>query len=115
MHASGAARDPFKKRSQASFLSVATELRQLWFQVMRDEDAAFQLLALSGLRTRRSADIRKNPLDEIEGIGPARKKALLHRFGSAKAIARAKLSDIATVDGINQAMAERIYSYFHGS
>ena len=71
--------------------------------------------AIGAHRSKRSADIKKNPLDEIEGIGPARKKALLHRFGSARAISRAKLADIATVDGVNQALAERIYNFFHGS
>ena len=55
----------------------------------------------------------KSPLDEIAGIGPARKKALLHRFGSAKGVAKAKLADIASVDGVNQALAERIYGHFH--
>ena len=52
-------------------------------------------------------------LTKIEGIGPARKKALLHHFGSARGVARAKLSDIAEVDGVNQALAERIYGHFH--
>ncbi|MEL6259070.1 MAG: helix-hairpin-helix domain-containing protein, partial [Pseudomonadota bacterium] len=65
-------------------------------------------------RAKRSADIKKSPLDEIPGIGPARKKALLHRFGSAKGVAKAKLSDLADVDGVNQALAQRIYGHFHG-
>ncbi|MEM6534812.1 MAG: helix-hairpin-helix domain-containing protein, partial [Pseudomonadota bacterium] len=55
----------------------------------------------------------KSPLDEIEGIGPARKKALLQYFGSARGVARAKLADLQEVDGVNAALAERIYGYFH--
>ena len=82
-----------------------------YLQRLRDEAHRW---AIGAHRTRRSADIKKSPLDEIKGIGPARKKALLHRFGSAKGVSLAKLADIATVDGVNQALAERIYGHFHG-
>lgn len=82
-----------------------------YLQRLRDEAHRW---AIGAHRARRSADIRKSPLDEIDGIGPARKKALLHRFGSARGVARAKLSDIAEVEGINAALAERIYGHFHG-
>jgi excinuclease ABC subunit C len=51
-------------------------------------------------------------LDDIDGIGPKRKKALLSHFGSAKAVARANLVDLIAVDGVSDAMAEIIYSYF---
>jgi len=54
-----------------------------------------------------------NPLDEIAGIGPSRKRALLKHFGSAKAVSRAGVTDLLTVDGINEAMAEAIYDHFH--
>jgi len=81
-----------------------------YLQRLRDEAHRW---AIGAHRAKRSADIKKSPLDEIEGIGPARKKALLHRFGSAKGVSLAKLSDIATVDGVNQALAERIYGHFH--
>ena len=81
-----------------------------YLQRLRDEAHRW---AIGAHRARRSADIRKNPLDEIAGIGPARKKALLHHFGSAKGVAKAKLADIANVDGINHALAERIYGHFH--
>lgn len=83
-----------------------------YLQRLRDEAHRW---AIGAHRAKRSADIKKNPLDEIEGIGPARKKALLHRFGSAKGVAKAKLIDLEQVDGVNQALAERIYNYFHGS
>ena len=82
-----------------------------YLQRLRDEAHRW---AIGAHRGKRSADIKKSPLDEIEGIGPARKKALLHRFGSARGVARAKLADIASVDGVNTALAERIYGHFHG-
>lgn len=81
-----------------------------YLQRLRDEAHRW---AIGAHRSKRSADIKKSPLDEIPGIGPTRKKALLHRFGSARSVARAKLADIASVEGINQALAERIYGHFH--
>jgi len=52
-------------------------------------------------------------LDEIEGVGPTRKKALLHHFGSAKGVSRAKVADLMEVDGVNEALAERIWGHFN--
>jgi excinuclease ABC subunit C len=79
-------------------------------QRIRDEAHRF---ANGAHATRRSMDIRKNPLDEIEGIGPGRKKALLHAFGSAKGVGRASVADLVKVEGISQPLAERIYGFFH--
>ena len=81
-----------------------------YIQRLRDEAHRF---ANGAHRTRRSMDIKKNPLDEIEGVGPGRKKALLHAFGSAKGVGRAAVVDLVKVDGINQPLAERIYGFFH--
>jgi len=81
-----------------------------YIQRLRDEAHRF---ANGAHRTRRSMDIRKSPLDEIEGVGPGRKKALLHAFGSAKGVSRASVADLVKVEGINQPMAERIYGFFH--
>ena len=81
-----------------------------YLQRLRDEAHRW---AIGAHRSKRSADIKKNPLDEISGIGPARKKALLRHFGSARGVARAKLADLALVEGVNQALAERIYGHFH--
>ncbi|RZJ03702.1 MAG: excinuclease ABC subunit UvrC [Brevundimonas sp.] len=80
-----------------------------YIQRLRDEAHRF---ANGAHRTRRSMDIKKNPLDEIEGIGPGRKKALLHAFGSAKGVGRASVVDLVKVEGINQPMAERIHAFF---
>jgi excinuclease ABC subunit C len=55
----------------------------------------------------------KNPLDEIEGVGPGRKKALLHAFGSARGVARASTADLAKVEGVSAPLAQRIHDFFH--
>ncbi len=79
-------------------------------QRLRDEAHRF---AIGAHRTRRKAGIVKNPLDEIAGIGPARKKALLTTFGTAKAVSRAGVDDLMTVEGISRQTAELIYDHFH--
>jgi excinuclease ABC subunit C len=83
-----------------------------YIQRLRDEAHRF---ANGAHAKRRSMDIKKNPLDEIEGVGPGRKKALLHAFGSAKGVSRAAVVDLVKVDGVSQALAERIYNFFHKS
>jgi excinuclease ABC subunit C len=83
-----------------------------FLQRLRDEAHRF---AIGAHRNKRSAQISQSPLDEIAGIGAKRKKALLHRFGSAKAVARAGLEDLQTVDGISAAVAKKIYDYFNCS
>ncbi len=77
---------------------------------MRDEAHRF---AIGSHRARRKKDIRESGLQEIPGIGPTRKRALLHHFGTLKAIERASLPDLAKVPGINAETARRIYDYFH--
>ncbi|MBU1324500.1 MAG: excinuclease ABC subunit UvrC [Alphaproteobacteria bacterium] len=81
-----------------------------YIQRLRDEAHRF---ANGAHAKRRSMDIKKNPLDEIEGVGPGRKKALLHAFGSAKGVGRASVADLEKVEGINRALAERIHGFFH--
>lgn len=83
-----------------------------FIQRLRDEAHRF---AIGSHRTRRKKNEFSSPLDEIEGIGPKRKKALLLHFGSAKAVARAGLSDLMKVDGISQSVAEIIYKHFNRS
>ncbi len=80
-----------------------------YLQRMRDEAHRF---AIGAHRGKRSAAIGKNPLDEIGGIGPARKRALLDRFGSARGVSRAALAELETVDGVNKELAKRIYDFF---
>ena len=55
----------------------------------------------------------KSPLDEIDGIGPTRKRALLSHFGSAKAVSRAGIGDLQAVKGISEEMAQKIYDFFN--
>jgi excinuclease ABC subunit C len=79
-------------------------------QRLRDEAHRF---AVGAHRARRKKDFVKSPLDEIPGIGPARKRALLHAFGSAKAVARAGLADLEKTPGLNAATAKLVYDFFH--
>jgi excinuclease ABC subunit C len=80
-----------------------------YLQRLRDEAHRF---AIGTHRTRRAIDMKKNPLDEIEGVGPGRKRALLHAFGSARGVARASVDDLAKVEGVSQPLAQRIHDYF---
>ena len=81
-----------------------------FLQRLRDEAHRF---AIGTHRARRSKAISASPLDEIAGIGAKRKKALLLHFGSAQSVARAGLADLEAVDGINSAVARKIYGHFH--
>jgi excinuclease ABC subunit C len=77
---------------------------------LRDEAHRF---AVGSHRTRRARDMREAGLQEIAGIGPTRKRALLHHFGTLKAIERASVTDLMRVEGINAETARRIYEFFH--
>jgi excinuclease ABC subunit C len=79
-------------------------------QRLRDEAHRF---AIGTHRAKRGKAIGANPLDEIAGIGPTRKRALLKHFGSAKAVARASAQDLQAVGGISAQMAQTIYDFFH--
>jgi excinuclease ABC subunit C len=83
-----------------------------YVQRLRDEAHRF---AIGTHRARRKKDTIKNPLDEIDGIGPARKRALLNHFGSAKAVSRASLADLAAIPGISGQMAQLVYDHFNRS
>jgi excinuclease ABC subunit C len=79
-------------------------------QTLRDEAHRF---AIGAHRTRRKKGITASPLDEVPGIGPTRKRALLQHFGSAKAVSRAGIADLESVGGISAHMAKTIYDFFH--
>jgi excinuclease ABC subunit C len=81
-----------------------------FIQRLRDEAHRF---AIGSHRTRRKKDIREAGLQEIPGIGPTRKRALLLHFGTLKAIERASLTDLAQVPGINEETARKIHDFFH--
>ncbi|TSJ62784.1 excinuclease ABC subunit UvrC [Starkeya sp. 3C] len=79
-------------------------------QRLRDEAHRF---AIGSHRARRKKDITQGGLQEIPGIGPTRKRALLHHFGTLKAIERASLADLEGVPGVNAATARAVYDFFH--
>ena len=82
-----------------------------FLQRLRDEAHRF---AIGTHRTRRAADLTRSALDEVPGIGAGRKKALLHHFGSARAVAGATLEDIKAVPGISETLAQKIHDHFRG-
>jgi excinuclease ABC subunit C len=79
-------------------------------QKLRDEAHRF---AIGAHRAKRKKAITASPLDEVPGIGPSRKRALLQHFGSAKAVSRAGIADLQAVGGISAQMAKTIYDHFH--
>jgi excinuclease ABC subunit C len=83
-----------------------------YLQRLRDEAHRF---VIGTHRARRSKLIGQSILDEIGGIGSARKRALLHHFGSARNVARAGLPDLEAVPGISKAVAKKVYDHFHGA
>jgi excinuclease ABC subunit C len=83
-----------------------------YLQRLRDEAHRF---AIGTHRTRRAMEMRRNPLDEIEGVGAARKRALLHAYGSARGVSRASAEDLAKVEGVSEALAQRIFDFFRKS
>ncbi len=97
-----AGREPFKLQPRDPAL--------YFIQRLRDEAHRF---AIGTHRARRKKDTMKNPLDEIPGIGPSRKRALLLHFGTVKAIKRAKLDDLMRTPGVNAATAQAVHDYFH--
>jgi len=95
-------REPFKLKPRDPVL--------YFIQRLRDEAHRF---AVGSHRVRRRRDLREAGLQEIPGVGPTRKRALLHHFGTLKAIERAALTDLAKVPGISAETARKIYDFFH--
>lgn len=79
-------------------------------QRLRDEAHRF---AIGAHRAKRSKAVGATPLDDVPGVGAARKRALLAHFGSAKAVSRAALADLKAVEGVSDKLAETLYAYFH--
>ena len=105
-----AGREQFFRPGRAPFKLPETAPVLYYLQRLRDEAHRW---AIGAHRAKRSAAIKSSPLDEIEGVGPARKKALLHHFGSAKGVSRAKVADLMEVEGVSEALAERIWGHFN--
>jgi excinuclease ABC subunit C len=81
-----------------------------FLQRLRDEAHRF---AIGTHRAKRAKALGRSPLDEITGIGARRKHALLHHFGSARAVARASLEELERVAGVSRTVAKNIYDHFH--
>ena len=81
-----------------------------YLQRLRDEAHRF---AIGTHRAKRKKQMKKNPLDGIQGVGAARKKALLAYFGSGKAVKAASQEDLLRVEGVSQKLAKSIYDYFN--
>jgi excinuclease ABC subunit C len=81
-----------------------------FLQRLRDEAHRF---AIGTHRARRGKALGASPLDEVQGVGAKRKKALLHHFGSARQVARAGLADLEAVPGISRFVAKKVYEHFH--
>jgi excinuclease ABC subunit C len=105
-----AGRETFYMLGREPFMLPPRDPILYFVQRLRDEAHRF---AIGSHRARRKADITRSPLDEIGGIGPTRKRALLRHFGTAKAVGRASMADLVEVDGISKEMARTIYDHFH--
>lgn len=107
-----AGREQFFRPGRAPFQLPPNDPALYYLQRLRDEAHRW---AIGAHRAKRSAAlVGQNPLDEITGVGVRRKKALLHKFGSAKGVSRATVADLQTVEGVNEALAKRIYDFFQG-
>ena len=106
-----AGRERFFARGRAPFQLPPDDPVLFFLQRLRDEAHRF---AIGTHRARRSALIQGSALDEIPGVGPKRKRALLLHFGSARAVARAGLADLEGAAGVDKATARKIYDHFHG-
>ncbi|WP_244497876.1 excinuclease ABC subunit UvrC [Aureimonas sp. AU40] len=105
-----AGRERFIVEGRESFSLPPRDPVLYFVQRLRDEAHRF---AIGTHRAKRKKELTANPLDEIGGIGPSRKRALLHHFGTAKAVSRAAFDDLLKVEGISAAMAKTIYDHFH--
>ncbi|MBN9218750.1 MAG: excinuclease ABC subunit UvrC [Mesorhizobium sp.] len=107
-----AGRERFFVKGRDSFSLPVRDPVLYFVQRLRDEVHRF---AIGSHRARRKKEMVKSPLDEIAGIGPGRKRALLLHFGTAKAVSRAAIEDLRKVDGISEQVAKLVYNHFHES
>ena len=105
-----AGREHFHIRGREPFRLDPKNPVLYYLQRLRDEAHRF---AIGTHRKKRSKALGANPLDEIAGVGAARKRALLQHFGSARSVAGASLSDLAAVKGVSGTLAQKIFEFFH--
>ncbi|RYE35227.1 MAG: excinuclease ABC subunit UvrC [Hyphomicrobiales bacterium] len=105
-----AMRETFHMEGREPFKLQPRDPALYFIQRLRDEAHRF---AIGTHRAKRKRETMTNPLDEIPGIGPSRKRALLLHFGTVKAIQRAKLDDLMRTPGVNAATAKAVHDFFH--
>ncbi|MEM9224194.1 MAG: excinuclease ABC subunit UvrC [Pseudomonadota bacterium] len=105
-----AGREEFHMEGRKPFRLPPRDPVLYFVQRLRDEAHRF---AIGAHRARRKKAMSANPLDDITGVGAARKRALLRHFGTAKAVAKAGIDDLIEVDGISESVAKRVYEHFH--
>ncbi|SLN51851.1 excinuclease ABC subunit UvrC [Ruegeria meonggei] len=103
-------KEEFHRTGQRPFALKRNDPVLYFIQRLRDEAHRF---AIGTHRAKRAKAIGATPLDEIAGVGAARKRALLAHFGSAKAVSRANLADLKAVEGISAGLAQKVYDFFH--
>jgi len=103
-------KEEFHRPGRTPFALKRNDPVLYFVQRLRDEAHRF---AIGAHRAKRSKAVSATPLDDIAGVGATRKRALLSHFGSAKAVSRADLADLKAVDGVNEALAQKIYDHFH--
>ncbi|CUK00006.1 Excinuclease ABC subunit C [Ruegeria denitrificans] len=103
-------KEEFHRIGQRPFALKRNDPVLYFIQRLRDEAHRF---AIGTHRAKRAKAVGATPLDEIPGVGAARKRALLSHFGSAKAVSRANLADLKAVDGISAGLAQKVYDFFH--
>ncbi len=104
-----AGREEFHQPGRKPFRLPPRDPVLYFVQRLRDEAHRF---AIGSHRARRKKEMTANPLDGIPGVGATRKRALLKHFGTAKAVKKAGLEDLAEVDGISESLARKIYDHF---
>ena len=103
-------KEEFHRIGQRPFALKRNDPVLYFVQRLRDEAHRF---AIGTHRAKRAKAVGATPLDEIPGVGAARKRALLAHFGSAKAVSRANLADLKAVEGISAGLAQKVYDFFH--
>ncbi len=103
-------KEEFHRIGQRPFALKRNDPVLYFIQRLRDEAHRF---AIGTHRAKRAKAVGATPLDEIPGVGAARKRALLTHFGSAKAVSRANLADLKAVEGISAGLAQKVYDFFH--
>ncbi|MGR3519416.1 MAG: helix-hairpin-helix domain-containing protein, partial [Roseovarius sp.] len=105
-----AGKEEFHRVGQRPFALRHNDPVLYFIQRLRDEAHRF---AIGTHRAKRAKSISATPLDEVPGVGAARKRALLAHFGSAKAVSRANLADLKAVEGVSDRLAQKLYDFFH--